>query len=232
MTQLGQMKFSIGRLPCLLLLIGGLAIPAAATDHGPPPVTPATTFAAVEVHANEHVAIAVEPYNTKKQESIFHVDYMKYGVMPVRFIVTNLGDKPISLSDARILFETAAGQRVQAAEPQDVERLMNPRERPSTLPIPGPIPGVHLKPKNKNKQVEEDFDTFEYQALVVEPHTTRAGFLFYVLSGLNQPLPGAHMYVRDVKDGDGKVLFSFEIPFDKYLNAPAAASATTKTSAN
>jgi hypothetical protein len=209
--------------PRLLPLLLGMAIPAAATDHAPPPVTPATSFAAVEVHSNEHLAIAVEPYDTKEKESIFHVDYTKYGVMPVRLIITNLGDAPVSLRDARILFETASGERVQAAEPDDVERLMNPRQRPSTLPMPGPIPGVHLKPKNKNKDVEDDFSTFEYQALVVEPHTTRAGFLFYVLSGLNHPLPGAHMYVSDVKNVDGNELFYFEIPFDKYLNGKSAA---------
>ena len=49
--------------------------------------------------------------------------------MPVRLIVTNLGDRPISLRDARILFETAAGDRIQAAEPEDVERLMTRKER-------------------------------------------------------------------------------------------------------
>ena len=30
--------------------------------------------------------------------------------MPVRLIVTNHGDRPISLRDARILFQTAAGE--------------------------------------------------------------------------------------------------------------------------
>ena len=42
-----------------------LALPALASDHTPPSVQPATTFAAVEVHDNEKVAIAVEPYDTK-----------------------------------------------------------------------------------------------------------------------------------------------------------------------
>jgi len=38
-----------------------LALPAIAADHTPPPVQPATSFAAVEVHPDEHAAIAVEP---------------------------------------------------------------------------------------------------------------------------------------------------------------------------
>jgi hypothetical protein len=93
---------------CLLWL----ALPAMASEHSPPPIAPATTFAAVEVHDKENVAIAAEPYDTKEKESIFKVDYLSHGVMPVRLIVTNNGDRPISLRDARILFLTAAGDKI------------------------------------------------------------------------------------------------------------------------
>ena len=104
-------------------LLFWMALPAVATDHTSPAVQPATTYPAVEVHADEKVAIAVEPYDTKEKEAIFRVDYLSHGVMPIRLIVTNQGDKPISLRDARILFQTASGDRIQAAEPEDVERL-------------------------------------------------------------------------------------------------------------
>src|SRR6266571_2176432 len=95
----------------LPLVLVWLALPAVATDHTQPPVQPATSFAAVEVHDNEKVAIAVEPYDTREKESIFRVDYLGHGVMPVRLIVTNNGNKPISLRDARILFITEAGDK-------------------------------------------------------------------------------------------------------------------------
>lgn len=197
-----------------------LALPAAASDHTPPPVQPATSFAAVEVHADEKVAIAAEPYDTKEKEAIFRVDYLSHGVMPVRLIVTNQGDKPISLRDARILFQTAAGDRIQAAEPEDVERLMTRKEREgSSIPMPGPIPKIKLKPKASPKEIEADFDTFEYGALVVEAHTTRAGFLFYDVSELSRPLRGAKLHLHAIRDADGKELFYFEIPFDKYLKS-------------
>lgn len=197
-----------------------LALPAAASDHTPPPVQPATTFAAVEVHEDEKVAIAVEPYDTRARESIFRVDYLSHGVMPVRLIVTNNGDRPISLRDARILFLTAAGDKIPAAEPEDVERLMSQKERQgSKIPMPGPIPNIKLKPKASDKDVEQDFDTFEYQALVVEPHTTRAGFLFYDVSELDHPLMGAKLHIVKLRDADGNELFYFEIPFDKYLRS-------------
>jgi hypothetical protein len=197
-----------------------LALPAMASDHAAPAVQPATTFAAVEVHDKEQVAIAAEPYDTKEKESIFKVDYLSHGVMPVRLIVTNNGDRPISLRDARILFLTAAGDKIQAAEPEDVERLMTRKEREgSKIPMPGPIPAIKLKPKASNKEIEADFDAFEYQALVVEPHTTRAGFLFYDVSQLDHPLKGAKLHLHKLRDAEGNELFYFEIPFDNYLKS-------------
>lgn len=207
-------------LRAIPLLAAWLAMPALASDHTPPPVQAATTFAAVEVHEDEKVAIAVEPYDTRERESIFRVDYLGHGVMPVRLIVTNLGNRPISLRDARILFLTAAGDKIQAAEPEDVERLLTDKEkRGAKIPMPGPIPAIKLKPKAGIKEVEEDFDTFEYAALVVEPHTTRAGFLFYDVSELDHPLVGAKLHLHKLRDADGKELFYFEIPFDKYLKS-------------
>jgi hypothetical protein len=200
-----------------------LALPAVASDHTPPPVQPATSFAAVEVHDGERVAVAAEPYDTREKEAIFRVDYLNHGVMPVRLIVTNNGNRPISLRDARILFLTAAGDKIPAAEPEDVERLLTDKERRGTkIPMPGPIPSIKLKSKTGNKEIEEDFDTFEYQALVVEPHTTRAGFLFYDVSQLDNPLRGAKLHLRKLRDADGNELFYFEIPFDKYLKSKSS----------
>ena len=200
-----------------------LALPAVASDHTPPPVQPATSFAAVEVHEDEKVAIAVEPYDTREREAIFRVDYLSHGVMPVRLIVTNNGNRPISLRDARILFVAAAGDTIQAAEPEDVERLMTRNEREGKkIPMPGPIPSIKLKPKASNKEIEEDFDTFEYGAVVVGPHTTRAGFLFYDVSQLDKPLKGAKLHLHKLRDADGKELFYFEIPFDKYLKSKSS----------
>jgi len=200
-----------------------LALPAMATDHTPPPVQPATAFAAVEVHDDEKVAIAAEPYDTRERASIFRVDFLGHGIMPVRLIVTNNSNRPISLRDARILFMTAAGDKIQAAEPEDVERLMTRKEREgSKIPMPGPIPNIKLKPKASNKDIEADFNTFEYQALVVEPHTTRAGFLFYDVSDLDNPLRGAKLHLHKLRNADGDELFYFEIPFDKYLKSKSS----------
>ena len=185
---------------------------------------PATSYPAVEVHPDEHVAIAVEPYDTKEKESIFRVDYLSHDVMPVRLIVTNLGDQPISLRDARILFETAEGQRIQAAEPEDVERLMTRKERAgiARFRCPARCRRSTPSPRAATRRLRRTSMTFEYSALVVEPHTTRAGFLFYDVSGLTHPLVGAKLYLRELRDADGKELFSFEVPFNKYLQSKSS----------
>jgi hypothetical protein len=186
-------------------------------------VQPASAFAAVEVHDDEKVAIAAEPFDTREKGAIFRVDYISHGVMPVRLIVTNNGSRPISLRDARILFLTAAGDKIQAAEPEDVQRLMTRKEREGKkIPLPGPLPTIKMKPKGSIKQIEDDFNTFEYGALVVEPHTTRAGFLFYDVSQLDDPLKGAKLHLHKVRDADGKELFYFEIPFDNYLKSKSS----------
>jgi hypothetical protein len=206
------------------LLGASLVMPALASDHRQPPVQPATSFAAVEIHDKEKVAVAAEPYDTREKESLFRVDYLSHGVMPVRLVITNNGDRPISLRDARILFQTPAGDRIQAAEPEDVERLMTRKEREGgKIPLPGPIPNIHTKPKAGNKEIEEDFNEFEYEALVVEPHTTRSGFLFYDVSQLNNPLKGSKLHLHLLRDADGNELFYFEIPFDKYLQSKSSA---------
>src|SRR6201987_2379021 len=205
------------------LLLSGLAVPAVATDHTAPPIQPASSFAAVEVHDKEKVAIAAEPYDTKQKESIFRVDYLGHGVMPIRLIVTNDGEKPISLRDARILFQTRSGERIQAAAPQDIERLMTRKEREGgRIPMPGPLPTIKLKPKASNKDIEDDFNQFEYGALVVEAHTTRAGFLFYDVSQLDDPLRGSKLHLHALKYATGHELYYFEIPFEKYVQSKSS----------
>jgi len=200
---------------CFLLLA---VIPTHA-DSDPPAAKDATTYPAVDFHAKEQVAIAAEPFDTAEKCKIFHVDYLKYRFLPIRIIVTNTGDNPISLRDARIFFVSASGDRVPAADPEDVERRVRPRDsRGVAIPV-GPIK-VHTKGSASDDKIEADFDHFEYASLAVEPHTTRAGFLFYDMQGLGDtPLHGGKLVLRELRDSSGNELFYFEIPFDKYLEA-------------
>jgi hypothetical protein len=190
---------------------------SSAFEHAPPQAKDAATYPAVDIHQDEQVAIAAEPYNTEAKVKIFRVNYLEHQFLPIRVIITNNGDRPISLNQARINFISAHGDRIPAAEPEDVERRISFRDKDGAhIPL-GPIK-LHTKPKTPNSKVEQDFSEFEYAALVVEPHTTRTGFLFYDIQGLgNTPLHGAKLTLRQLQNADGKDLFYFEIPFDKYL---------------
>jgi hypothetical protein len=185
-------------------------------QHPAPPAGTADQYPAFEHHAADQLAIAVDPYDTPKKASIFRVDYTSANIIPIRIIITNEGDTPISLDNARIDFITAAGDKIPAAEPSDAERALDrPADPRNKIPI-GPIK-VGGKGKNLDKKIEQDFSEFQYGAIAVEPHTTRAGFLFYDLQNLENPLADAHLEFRRIQTHDGRELFAFEIPFNKYL---------------
>jgi hypothetical protein len=88
-----------------------LALPLLAQHPAPPPGT-ADQYPAFERHTADHLAIAVDPYDTPQKASTFRVDYTSANIIPIRIIVTNEGDTPISLNDARIDFITAAGDKI------------------------------------------------------------------------------------------------------------------------
>ena len=206
---------SMGSLLCLPLAAALFVLPLSA-QHAPPPAQNADQYPAFERHADDHLSIAVDPYETPQKASIFRVDYASANIIPIRIIITNEGDLPISLDNARINFITAAGDKVPAAEPRDAERAIDrPADPRNKIPI-GPIK-IGGKGKNQDKKIEQDFSEFQYSAIAVEPHTTRAGFLFYDLQDLESPLTGAHLELRRIQSSDGRELFAFEIPFNKYL---------------
>lgn len=202
-----------------LRLLSALAVLFAIPLFAQHPASPAQTaeqYPAFERHPADHLVIAVDPYDTPQKASLFRVNYVSANIIPIRIIITNEGDTPISLDNARIDFITAAGDKVPAAEPRDAERALDrPADPRNKIPI-GPIK-VGGKGKNLDKKIEQDFSEFQYGAIAVEAHTTRAGFLFYDLQDLENPLADAHLEFRRIQTHDGRELFAFEIPFNKYL---------------
>lgn len=190
-----------------------------AVNHKMPAPKDATTYPSYDSHPKEHVVIAAVPYDAKQMGKIFRVDYLKNGFLPIYVVVTNNSEQPLSLDQARIDFIDSAGDRIPAAQPEDVERRMTHITGPGKLiPLPEPLPPMHRKPKTPDKKIEADFNQFEYSAITVPPHSTRAGFLFYDMQGLGRtPLKGASLVLRDLRTAAGQELFYFQIPLDKYL---------------
>jgi hypothetical protein len=209
-----------------LLLFAALALAmtgiASAASHTPPPAGKAADYAAQDSHPQEHVTIAAEPFDTPEKAKFFRVEYLKYNFLPVRIMVTNDGDTPINLTDVRMQFISAAGDRIPAALPEEVERRTDVVKNPAApgVKLGLPFPTIRGKSKDKDKQIKEDFNTLGFQAFVVEPHTTQSGFLLYDIQGLDTPvLKDAEIAVRMIKDGNGKLLFDFVVPMNKYLAA-------------
>src|SRR5271170_3974 len=136
-------------LACGLLLLFSLVV---AAEHPPPPAGVATSYPSFDAHADEHVTIAADPYNTKEKASCFRIDYLKYGFMPIRIIVTNDGDKPINLEQARIHFITSSGDKIPAAEPEDVERRTTDIKNDTGPKVS--VPGLPPKTRSKDPQIE------------------------------------------------------------------------------
>jgi hypothetical protein len=211
-NELRKKRWNTNRRAYLILLLAS-AMVCSAADKAPPPAQPATTYADADTHAKEHVSIAAEPFDLNKA-SFFHLNYPAYGIMPIRMIITNNGDKPISLSEARIDFIDQAGDKIPAAQFADMQRIINiPPNKAEQVPL-GPIK-LGGKGKNKNKEIKEDLDAYGFSSIAIEPHTTHDGFFFYDVSELEHPLVGAKLEVRDVQDASGQELFAFEVPFYK-----------------
>jgi hypothetical protein len=178
----------------------------------------AINYPAHDFHRDEQVGIAADPYDTAEKAKIFSVDFLGYGFLPVFFVVTNDGDKPISLANMDIELITANRSKLTPLSPEDLyRRLANPQAR--TRPNPFPLPRGGVKGTISQKQRDE-VESAAFAARAVEPHTTQSGFLFFDVSGISSPLAGANMDITGVADARGRELLFFEIAMDKYLNAP------------
>jgi hypothetical protein len=193
--------------------------PALHAEHRLPPVKPATAYPNSTVHKTEHVTIAAVPYVTAGQQKLFAIPYRKFGFVPIRLIITNMSDRPISLDHTRVFFISANDDQIDAATPDDVERNI-PLSYKEGRKIPvGPL---HMPTHRKDAdwKVQQDFDHYEYNAVSVAPHSTVAGFLWYDVNGLgNDPLKGASLVVQEIQNADGMDLFYFRVPLDRGFRA-------------
>ena len=203
-----------------------LTMPAlAASNKSAPPAHTADTYPANESHPSEHLTVAIDPCDDPKQCSFFRVPYIQHGLLPVRVIFTNDGDRALQLSDARMQFISSANDKIPAATLEDINRRIFTYK--STKPIHIPLDPFPIQRTPVDKKISQDDTDFGFSGTVVNAHSTLAGYLFYDISGLDDPaLKGAVLFIKMIYTMDGKQeLFDFNIPFDKWLaanpNAPS-----------
>lgn len=204
----------------VLALCAGVFVPAllASKNFVKPEAKPAFNYPAHDLHRDEKVTVAADPYDSAEKAKIFSIDFAEHGYLPIFFVVTNDGDQPVSISNMEIVLITANRSKLTPVNTDDLyRRLTNPQAqtRPSPIPLPHKVKGAVSK-----KQMDE-IEASQFAAKAVEPHTTQSGFLYFDIGGINSPLQGANIDVTGLSDGKGNELMFFEIPMDKYLNAPA-----------
>jgi len=196
---------------------GWLPLRLAAKNFVKPVAKSAFDYPAHDLHRDEKVSIAADPYDTPEKAGIFSVNFAGHGFLPIFFIVTNDGDQPVSIAKMAVTLLTANHSKLTPISPEDLyRRLSNPQVSTNPLPFPKKVKGTISK-----KEMDE-IESSQFAARAVEPHSTQSGFLFFDVGGITSPLAGADIDITGVNDAKGNELLYFEIAVDKYWNAPKA----------
>ena len=184
-----------------------------------PKTQPAAAYPAHDYHSNEKVTVGLDPYNTPEKTKIFVVNYREMDLLPVLMVITNDSDSPISLTDIKAQLVTADGTKLSPATEDDVyRRVSHPSASGTRVPLPFPT-GGRVKGGVNTKEWSE-ITNAQFKAKAVEPRGSQAGFLFFDVSDVKEPLKGATFYLTRVHDDSGNDLMYFEVPLDKAEQMP------------
>jgi hypothetical protein len=207
-------------IAALLSILAALNLPADKKAFDPPRATHAKTYPAHESHDDEKVSVAIDPFDLADKAAIFRVNYKENGLLPVRVIISNDGDKSVMLNDLSIEFITVDRRKLEPADKDDLYRRLARTGKPpgqgKPNPLPIPLPKRGQKPAVSNETMAE-IDAAQFYTFPVGPHSIHSGFVFFDVSGIDNPEAGAHVYLTGMKV-DGKELFYFDIPLEKYLS--------------
>ena len=175
----------------------------------------AATYPSKDAHTDEKVTIAIDLYNTAPKDEIFSTHYVQEGILPVFLVITNDGNKPISVTKMQAQLVTASRSKLDGLGVDDVMRRVGHVNANSTSPgrvSPIPIPGIGGNKNKKAQQQLEELNRAKFSAFAVEPHSTQAGFLFFDIEDVSNPVQGAHIYLTGVRDASGTEFLYFDIP--------------------
>src|ERR1700757_2226974 len=178
----------------------------------------AFNYPAHDLHRDENVSIAADPYDNPEKAKIFTINFAEHGFLPIFLIVTNDGDHPVSIANMQVKLITGNRSKLTPIGPDGIyRRLSNPQAKTSSnipLPFPRKVKG------GVTKQEMDEIESSQFAARAVEPHSTQAGFFYFDVADLNSPLRNATIDISGLADAKGNELLFFEIPMDSYLNAP------------
>jgi hypothetical protein len=199
-----------------LVLAAVLAVPLlclAAKEFSMPKTQPAFSYPAHDHHANENVTVGLDPYDDAEKAKIFTINYRDNDLLPVLLVITNDSDQPIELSNMKAELVTSDRTKLSPATDDDIlRRITHPRASGARVPIP--FPTKRVKGGTNSKELDE-IQTAQFKAKAVEPRSSQAGFLFFDVSDLLNPLAGAHFYLTGVRDSSGHELMYFDVEMGK-----------------
>ena len=172
----------------------------------------ANTYPSKDSHPSEKVTAAVDVYNTSPKDDIFGTRYLQEGILPVFLVITNEGDKPISVTKMSAQLVTASRAKLDGLGVDDVMRRVAHVNASSTNP--GRVGSIPIPGTGKNKKAQqqlEEVNRAKFSAFAVEPHSTQSGFLFFDIEDVRNPVQGAHIYLTGVRDASGTELMYFDI---------------------
>jgi hypothetical protein len=191
----------------------------AAREYAAPELRKATAYPARDEHPQEQLVVAADPYDTKAKAKIFSLPYQERGILPIYLIITNEGGQPVSLKDMKVQLVTSRNDKISPSDEDDLYRRFAQVNRRPDLPSRVPLPLPRRAPRSSiPAEGLDELKRAPFQARAVEPGATQAGFLFFDVGGIREPLAGAHLYVTGLRDGGGNELMYFEIALDKYLS--------------
>jgi hypothetical protein len=182
-------------------------------DFVMPKAENASTYPSKDSQSNDKITVAVDLYNTAPKDDIFNTHYVQEGILPVFLVITNDGDKPVSVTKMSAELVTATRAKLEALSADDVVRRVAHVNASSTNP--GHAGSIPIPFGNKNKKAQQQLDEINrarFGAFAVEPHSTQSGFLFFDIQDVRNPTQGAHIFLSGVRDAHGNELMYFDIP--------------------
>jgi hypothetical protein len=176
-----------------------------------PQTQAAKTYPRHDDHTDEKVTVALEPYDTAEKASIFSIHFNEIGFAPLLVVISNDSDQAVSMNDMTAQLVTARRDKIPPATDDDIyRRITRPPAGPSGSPLPWP-----KKKGGVSQDWRDEVQGAQFAARAVEPHSSQSGFMFFDVSGIANPLAGAHLYLSGVRDVKGNEMMYFEVPLDK-----------------
>lgn len=217
-----MLRFIKPQLAGLALALLAILVPRTAAKDEKSFVMPkpadAKTYPAHDTSEKEKVTVAADPYDLlDKTQRVFRIKYKEEGLLPVLLIVTNDADQPVALTDMQVELVTRKRVRIAPATEDDIYRRIARQPMRGDQPSSNPLPFPRKVRRSLKKEEMQEVQDSRFGAKAVEAHATQAGFFFFDVENIDNPLAGAHLYVSGLRNSRGQELIFFDIPLEKYL---------------